>query len=210
MSDRDVWFDLGRLPRPKLLSTMFTWTTHRVFWNEAEAPTSDQFYYIAPREDVDEKLLGGLLNSRVVWLSNELKGRRAGGQGMTRLQTKVYETEQWTVPDPRALDESQAERIRSAFDDLMAAEQSVDEPADGGAEAERDELDRAVLDAIGMREGLEELKAAIDAMVGMRSEGAGYRTVVLVGRGVRREAGTDVVDLPGVEEARESTAQSDF
>jgi type I restriction-modification system DNA methylase subunit len=142
---RDIWFDLGNLSRPKILSTMFTWTTHRVFWNDADAPTGDQFYYVAPHGDVDQKLLGGLLNSRVVWLSNELKGRRAGGQGMTRLQTKVYETELWTVPNPREFEDEKKEAIKSAFDDLMDAELSHEEPTREDTEAERDELDKAVL-----------------------------------------------------------------
>lgn len=210
VSNRDVWFDLGNLPRPKILSTMFTWTTHRVFWNEAEAPTSDQFYYVSPHGDVDEKLLGALLNSRVVWLSNELKGRRAGGQGMTRLQTKVYETEQWTVPNPRNIEAGDAESIKRAFDDLMEKEKALEDPSYQNTEDERDALDQAVLETLGMEDRLDELKASIDLMLKMREEGAGELTKVLVGRRARREAGADVVELPGVEEARESTTLSDF
>ncbi|WP_318569559.1 N-6 DNA methylase [Salinigranum marinum] len=207
---RDIWFDLGNLPRPKILSTMFTWTTHRVFWNNADAPTSDQFYYVAPHGDVDQKLLGGLLNSRVVWLSNELKGRRAGGQGMTRLQTKVYETELWKVPNPREFDDETTERIKSAFDDLMEAELAHEEPTHKDTEEERDKLDQAVMETLGMGDRLDELKASIDAMLQMREEGAGELTTVLVGREARREADSNVVELPGVAEARESTTLDDF
>lgn len=207
---RDIWFDLGDLPRPGILSTMFTWTTHRVYWNAARAPTSDQFYYIDPRGDVDEKLLCGLLNSRVVWLSNELKGRRAGGEGMARLQTKVYETKQWTVPNPENISEDAAGEIKNAFDDLLERELELEEPSYEDTEAERDALDLAVLETLDMGDSLEELKAAIDAMLTMREEGAGHLTSVLVGREGRREAGSDVVDLPGVETARESTTLSEF
>ncbi|ACM59028.1 hypothetical protein [Halorubrum lacusprofundi] len=207
---RDIWFDLGNLSRPKILSTMFTWTTHRVFWNDADAPTGDRFYYVAPHGDVDQKLLGGLLNSRVVWLSNELKGRRAGGQGMTRLQTKVYETELWTVPNPREFEDEKKEAIKSAFDDLMDAELSHEEPTREDTEAERDELDKAVLETLEMGDRLDELKESIDLMLQMREEGAGELTSVLVGREARQEADSDVVDLPGVAEARENTTLGDF
>jgi type I restriction-modification system DNA methylase subunit len=210
VKNRDVWFDLGDLPHPKILSTMFTWRTHRVFWNEAEALTTDQFYYVKPHGDIDEKLLAALLNSRTVWLSNELKGRRAGGQGMTRLQTKVYETEQWTVPNPRHFPDDSAEEIKSAFDELMEKEKSLEEPTLEATEEERNRLDRAVLETLGMGDSLDELKEAIDAMLQMREEGAGELTSVLVGRKGREEAGSEVVDLPGVDAARESTTLEDF
>ncbi len=207
---RDIWFDLGELPKPQILSTMFTWTTHRVFWNDASAPASDQFYYIQPKDNVDEKFLAALLNSRVVWLSNELKGRRAGGQGMTRLQTKVYETELWTIPDPHIFDEETKKDIKSNFEDLMEAELAYDEPTHTDTEAERDKIDKAVMDALGMSDRLDELKEVIDRTLQMRAEGAGELTTVLVGRESKTEGDSEVVDLPGVSEARESTRLSDF
>ncbi len=207
---RDIWFDLGELSRPKILSTMFTWTTHRVFWNEANAPAGDQFNYVIPKGEVDRKLLAGLLNSRVVWLSNELKGRRAGGQGMTRLQTKVYETDLWTVPDPRNFDEDTKEQIKSGFSDLMEAEVGYEEPTHKETEEERDKIDEAVMETLGMPERFDELKAAIDMMLQMREEGAGELTTVLVGRESKTKDGSEVIDLPGVAEARESTTLTDF
>jgi hypothetical protein len=207
VSNRDVWFDLGELPRPRILSTMFSWRTHRVFWNEANAATSDQFNYVRPDEDVDEKLLAALLNSRAVWLSNELEGRWAGGQGMTRLQTKVYETEQWAVPDPRSVPADAADEIRAAFDDLRAAERATEEPTQPNTAAERDRLDRAVLEPLGMGDRLDELATAVDAMVSMREEGAGGSTSVLVGRDEPDAAA--VLDLPDGGAARGRTTTPD-
>lgn len=210
VKSRDIWFNLGELARPKILSTMFTWTTHRVFWNEANAPTGDQFYYVIPNGDLDRELLAALLNSRVVWLSNELKGRRAGGQGMTRLQTKVYETELWTVPDPRNFDEETKKQIKSSFNDLIQTEIEHDEPTHEETEEERDEIDKAVMEMLGMPDRLDELKSSIDMMLQMREEGAGELTTVLVGRESRTEDGSEVIDLPGVEAARESTNITDY
>ncbi len=202
LASRDVWFDLGDLPRPRILSTMFTWRTHRVYWNEPEAATSDQFYYVAPNDGVDEEVLAGILNSRIVRLANELLGRRAGGEGMTRLQTKVYETERWPVPDLREMDENRREAIRSAFCALRERELAVEDSTPTVTEAERDALDRAVIPALGFDRDdetvLAELKRGVRAMVEMRETGAGKGTSVLIDRD--REGGepTDGIELPGV------------
>jgi len=214
LQSRDIWFDLGNLPRPHILSTMFTWRVHRVYWNGPGAATSDQFYYISPEPGIDEEVLAGLLNSRIVWLANELKGRRAGGQGMTRLQTKVYETETWPVPDPHEIEGSQKEAIREAFHDLMERELEVEDATHEATEEERDALDRAVISALDFEgeedEVLHELKQGVEAMVEMRDEGAGQRTTVLVERERRIDEDTGAIELPGVEDARESTTLDDF
>ena len=206
LASRDVWFDLGELPRPRILSTMFTWRTHRVYWNAAGAPTSDQFYYVDPKPSVDPEVLAGILNSRVVWLANELLGRRAGGEGMTRLQTKVYETERWPVPDPRELDEDRREAIRTAFRDLQERELAAEAPTRDATAPERDDLDRAVIPALGLDRDdetvLEALQRGVRAMVAMRDEGAGERTSVLVDREGRDGTGDEAVDLPGVDGGR--------
>jgi hypothetical protein len=202
LASREVWFDLGDLPRPRILTTMFTWRVHRVYWNEPGAATSDQFYYVDPDPAVDEEVLAGVLNSRIVWLANELLGRRAGGAGMTRLQTKVYETERWPVPDPRELDDRRRDAIRSAFRALQKRELAVDEPTIQATEAERDALDRAVIPALGLDRDdevvLQELKRGVRAMVAMRDEGAGERTSVLVDRDRGGREGENVakIDLP--------------
>ncbi|ELY72554.1 N-6 DNA methylase [Natronobacterium gregoryi SP2] len=211
---RDIWFDLGTLPRPKLLSTMFTWRVHRVFWNDVEAATSDQFYYIEPPEDIDEEVLGGILNSRIVGIANELLGRRAGGQGMTRLQTKVYETEQWPVPDPNNIDGDTKQDIKEAFQDLRNREEEVEDATFENTEEERDALDRAVLEALNLEgdneELLSEVKQSLEALISMRDEGAGHKTTVLVERSERVDEDTGAIELPGVEAARESTTLNDF
>lgn len=219
LESEDIWFDLDELPKHKLLSTMFTWRVHRVFWNEAEAATSDQFYYIDPDSGVDKMVLGGILNSRVVWLANELIGRRAGGQGMTRLQTKVYETEQWSVIDPRSLEEEKTDEIRSAFEALLQKERKLNEPGIDETAAERRELDRAVLSAIdlgdendnfSLTESVDEIEEAVEEIVQMRDEGAGNKTSVLVKRSDRVEQGAKEIDLPGVKSSREATSLGDF
>jgi hypothetical protein len=206
-SSRPIWFDLGELTAPSIVMTDFTWREHRVVWNEAESMGSNQFYYILPDDGVDEKVLCGILNSRMTWLMCELKGRWAEGAGMARSRLMVYETEQLPIPDPRSLTDEERERISDRFDDLMEREVELGEDASvETTEAERDALDTAVLEAIGMENRLEEIKEGVERMVTMREQAAGEATDVLI----ERPEETQVIELEGVETARESTTLGDF
>lgn len=209
LQGKDVWFDLGELERPPLLHTQFTWRTHRVMWNGVGAPATNQFHCIYPVDDVPDRVLCGLLNSRVVWLVKELKHRRTGGQGMTRIQTMVYESAAMPIPDPRGLSERDAEAVRDAFDALVTREDELDDPSPEDLEDERDALDRAVLRVLGLEDRLQELKDAVSGMVRSRERAAGSHTEVLVER-LERTSETEAIDLPGVEVARESTQLTDF
>lgn len=175
-------------------------------WNEAGAIADQQFYMIDPNSDVDDLLLCGILNSRLAWLANELLGRRAGGEGMTRLQKTIYETERLPIPDPRKMSDTERDRIVEAFNDLMQKEDGLDEPSPGEKENERDALDRAVLATIGMEGRVDELRQAITEIVAIRERGAGAETQVLIDQAQERE----VIDLAGVSDTRESTTLSDY
>lgn len=205
---RDIWFDLGELDRPPILMTDFTWRIYRAVWNEAGATSDAQFYNLHCHDDVDDKLLAGILNSRLAWLMVELRGRWAGGQGMTRARIKVYEAEELPIPNPASMSDAEQERIREAFEDLMSAEDSLpaDERTVANTEAERDALDEAVLSTLGMTDRLDDLKQAVAGLVAMRERDAGDNTEVLVTRADERE----VIDLEGVSQARESTTLDDF
>lgn len=206
-SARDVWFDLGDVDAPPIVMTDFTWREHRVIWNKVRALGSTQFYYLVPEDDVDSKVLCGILNSRLVWLMSELKGRWAEGQGMARSRLKVYETEQLPIPDPRTLTDEERERIQDRFEALMEREVELGEDASVEAtESERDALDTAVLEPLGMTDRLTEIKEGVERMVAMREQAAGEDTGVLI----ERPEEPEIVELEGVAEARESTTLSDF
>lgn len=209
LQGKDVWFDLGNLERPPMLHTQFTWRTHRVMWNEAQAPATNQFHCIYPDDDVFDRVLCGLLNSRVVWLVKELKHRRTGGQGMTRIQTMVYESAAMPIPDPRELTEKDADAVCGAFDALVSREIDLDEPSPDALEDERDALDTAVLRVLGLEDRLQELKEAVTGMVQSRERAAGAHSEVLVER-LERTSETEAIDLPGVDVARESARLTDF
>lgn len=209
LSSKDVWFDLGNITPPPMLHTQFTWREHRIVWNEAEAIATNQFHIIRSA-GVDSKLLCALLNSRLVWLTKELTSRRTGGQGMTRLQTMVYETKQLPVFNPEELGAESREEILDAFDDLLQREKELDDPQPGDKEEERDQLDRAVLSALGIEGSLDELKQAVEGLVQSREMAAGQYTSVLVERMRRATERGESIELPGVEESRESTTLDDF
>jgi type I restriction-modification system DNA methylase subunit len=208
--DKDIWFDLGDVPIAPILNTRFTWREHRMVWNEAGAIADQQFYMIQSDKEVDDLVLCGILNSRVSALTNELLGRRAGGEGMTRLQKTIYETEMLPIPDPREMSNEEKEEIRNAIQALMDREDELGEDASIEAkENELDDLDRAVLRTMGLEDRLSELKQAVTGLVESRAREAGQETEVMVNR-LRETGETEAIDLPGVAEARESTTLDDF
>lgn len=99
---RDVWFDIDDFEqyKPPLVMAEFLWTQHRVVWNKVEAFVDYQFHCIKPDDEINQKLLWGILNSRLAWLARELEGREASGQGMTRSRMARYEAEQMSIVDP--------------------------------------------------------------------------------------------------------------
>lgn len=209
LSSKDVWFDLGDITPPPMFHTQFTWREHRVVWNEANAIATNQFHCIRT-PGVDSKLLCAVLNTRLVWLTKELTSRRTGGQGMTRLQTMVYETKQLPVLDPENLDPESREEILDAFDDLLAKEKELDDPQPGDKEEERDQLDLSVLSALDKEDSIDELKEAVENLVQSREMAAGQHTSVLVERMRQASERGEPIELPGVAEARESATLDDF
>lgn len=211
---RDVWFHIDDINkhRPPFCIPDFMWTESRVVRNEAEAVTDRQFHNIHPDDDIDEEVLCGVLNSRLVWLAREIEGRHAGGQGMTRNRMVLYEAEQLPLPNLREMGDSEREAIIEALGGVLDREAELAEKGDeeidllAEKEAQRDALDRTVLATIDMEDRVNELKQAIEALVKLRREGSGDQTEVLINRTEEKE----VIELEGVSEARESTRISDF
>lgn len=206
---RDIWFHLGDIGKYSSIMTMgeFLWTNHRVIWNEADALVDYQFHCIEPKNNINDKVLAGILNSRVTWLARELEGRKASGASMTRARMTLYEAKEMSLVDPRRLHAEDQEAIAKAFDALLNAEEKADEPdEDDVVDRARDELDRAVLTAIGEEGKFEEVKQAVEKLVQIRSSEGSDNTEVLIDRDQQRE----VIELEGVESARESTRLDDF
>jgi hypothetical protein len=185
----------------------FTWREYRTVWNEAKGVGTTQFYDITPKTGVDEKVLCGLLNSRLTWMNSELLGRQAGGQGMNRARIKVYEAKRLPLPDPRAMSDDERARIRDALDTLMQRGNELGEDASvEETESERDALDEAVLAMMDIEHRLDDIKQAVVNLVAARKRGSGEQAKVLV----ERTQGREITDLEGVSKARDGTALSNL
>ena len=196
---RPVWFNLGELPTPPIVLQKEYWRDRRALLNRAAAAVDQRLYKVVPRAtvDVSPTSLGALLNSSVTALMREMHGRTEQGQGMNRNTLATYEAEELPVPDPRLLDEESVREIEDRFEDLVGREREV-----GAEEIEelRRELDRAVLDALGMEAEATRLWEAVEGLVEIREAGAGQHTTRMVEpvpdegrrvelRGARRVAG---------------------
>jgi hypothetical protein len=180
---RDVWFNLGELEAPPLGLIEVYWRDLRTIYNEAGAIFDKRQSCLWTDESVDEKVLAGVLNSRLYGLMRELHGRIDQWEGMNRNSLMVYEAKNLPVPDPRSMEDSEKEEIKDAFETLIEAERST---AIGTEEAE-DELDRAVMSAIDMEDRTEDVQEAVKLLLRVREEGAGEMTDVLVESGEELE-----------------------
>lgn len=208
---RPIWYDLGDMNVAPMLIPRFMWRRNIVLWNVENGVGTTQFYDIFPDEDVDARVVCALLNSRLAWLSREIEGRQAGGQGMTRNEVKVYEAGEILLPDPRELSDDERTRLLEAFDALADAQRASIEDDDVDVEGvaateDLDALDEVVLDVIGMPERLDELKNAVEVMLRLREQAAGEETEVLVDRPEE----TEVIELEGVKASRDTTTLTDF
>lgn len=115
------------------------------------------------------------------------------------------------IPDVRDMTEEEKQEIADAFDALVERHKEIGTEVDPEeCEEERDRLDRAVLNACGLGDRVDEIKRAVEGLVAIRESGGGVNTEVLVERTSGTEEEPEVIDLPGVSEVRESTTLSDF
>lgn len=174
-----VWFDIGELPRPQLILPKEYWRDARTLYNETEMPLDQRNYEVDVQEDIDidPYVLLGIMNSSIFPLFREIEGRVEQGQGMNRNELTVGEAKRMHVPDPRTFSGDERDEIVRVMTEWMDAERSasVDE-----IELFQDELDRAVLDAMGLEGRTGEIQDAVQEMVEVRERGSGDETAVLV------------------------------
>jgi len=161
-ADRRIWFDLGPLGRPAVFVPKFF--DRRVFTitNPDGLTTSNAVDCLFLPDDVDERVVQGVLDSTVTRAVMECWGRSEGGGA---LQLLTYEITTLPVPDPTTFSPSVREKIRDATDALL-----------DGDESARDHLDELVLDAIGSDISIDRLRESREQMV-ERRVGNATRTV---------------------------------
>jgi len=133
---RNIWFDLGDQNEPDLFHPKFF--NERVFtvWNQADALTTNAVDCVYVDDDVDSKVVVGVLNSSLYRGLLECWGRAEGGGA---LQLMTYEVESIPVPNVREFSEGDRDRIRNAVDELLNGDSNA-----------RERLNEAVLEAAGI------------------------------------------------------------
>lgn len=166
-ASRRVWFDLGALEPPEVLHPKFFDERVSVVWNPDSLVPGNAVDCVSLAPDVDEAATMGVLNSTVHEAMLECWGRAEGGGA---LQLMTYEVTSLPVLDVRALAADARERIADCNERLVA-----------GAPDAREDLDRAVLDALDVGLSVETLHELHEAMVRRRVSSA-EAADVLVGQ----------------------------
>lgn len=135
-ADRTVWFDFGDEDPPELFHPkFFKWRAFTVL-NRAEALTTNAVDCVYVKHEYDSNLVIGIMNSSLYAAILECWGRVEGNGA---LQLMTYELGSLPVPDIRNFNDQDVDAIVSATESLIA-----------GEEGAKEELNQAVLDAVGI------------------------------------------------------------
>ena len=154
----DPWFDMGDLSSKtaRIVCPQAMDTRRYFFRSDGDVVASNRFLLVRPH--ADENLLLGLLNSSLSRIVVESHGRVTGG-GAVNLSASDLRT--LRVVDPDSLTDDQAETVRDGFDRLA-----------GGDESGRDDIDRVLVDVLGLDHDAGELQRIAEALkVARRQKG---------------------------------------
>jgi hypothetical protein len=166
------WYDLTGHRRGEMFWPMAQQYKHAVPTNDEALICNHNLFDVSPREHIHPNVLAGVLNSSLVVLSKYQYGRPVGVEG--NLKTEVVDTNMMLVPDPRAATPAARARVARAFEAMKGrkamqflSERRMREMAfesRGRAsdlarlsdqseldQADRHELDDAVLELLGVR-----------------------------------------------------------
>lgn len=220
-----VWFDVGELPIAQIILPKEYWRDSRVLWNEAGIPLDQRNMEVDLTDNnVDPFVLLGIMNSSIFPLMREIEGQREQGQAMDRNELKVEQAEELRIPDPRTFSDKEYEEIKRAIQEWMNRERAINADGDQiedwnnpdeieeSAEQYQEQLDRAVLSAMGIEEKLEIVQQAVDELVADREAGGGESTSVLVStdeEGGSRGRGREI-EIPGAKRIQDKEEQSNL
>jgi len=164
---RNPWYALDTQRRGDALWSKSHRYRHIVPFNGRQYPCNCNLYDIWAAPGVDPASLCAVLNSTLVALSKHQFGRMMGGDPM--LKTEVVDVKMMLVPDPRLASQSVRDRLVAALDSmrrreighLVAVDAESEEPSGDLAMRDRQELDDAVLELLGIADPTE--RAALRA-----------------------------------------------
>lgn len=143
---RKVWW-LVRVPTfphalwPKSFNDKFS-----IYINVNQLVSSDRFYELIKKEDIDNHLFFALLNCSLLSLIIEINGRVNLGEGA--LDNMTYEAQNCLFPDYKKIQKDKENRIVQAY--LRLASRPVKPIAQEVKQKDRQALDTAVLEALGL------------------------------------------------------------
>jgi hypothetical protein len=220
-----VWFDVGKLPIAQIILPKEYWRDSRVLWNEAGIPLDQRNMEVDLIDDsVDPLVLLGIMNSSIFPLMREIEGQREQGQAMDRNELKVEQAEELRIPDPRTFSDKECEEIKRAIQEWMDRERDIDadgdqigdwnnpDEIDDSAEQYQEQLDRAVLSAMGMEEKIELIQRAVEELIADREAGGGESNSVLIStdeEGDSSGRGREI-EIPGAKRVQDTEGQSNL
>jgi hypothetical protein len=160
-ASRDPWYDLGGERRSDIIWTKSQQYRHIVALNSRKLVANCNLYDVWGLHGLDAKMLCAVLNSTVVAMSKHFFGRIAGREG--NLKTEVIDVNMMLVPDPRRAVAKVRKRLEKALDSLrqrsighlVDVDSPDEEPTGDLAMKDRQELDDAVLELLGISDAAE-------------------------------------------------------
>ncbi|MBI3244848.1 MAG: SAM-dependent DNA methyltransferase [Chloroflexi bacterium] len=151
-----LWYDVTSKERAPVLWSKAHQYRHLAFLNPQDLISNCRMYDLFPNQGIKPEILCAVLNSTVVALTKSLFGRYVGREGS--LDTEVLDAKMMLVPDPEQAHPLTIKRLRSALNaiskrdivTLVDVDGTGDEWSGELAQEDRQELDDAVLELLGI------------------------------------------------------------
>jgi len=159
--NRERWYELSIPERGDVLWMMTQRYRHLVPANPDGVVSNKRLFNIRAERAVDSEVLCAVLNSTLAALGRYCYGRIQGGDPV--METEVVDVKMMLIPDPRGASENVRLRLVEALDSLkkrqighlVAVDGEGDEPSGDLAMPDRQVLDDAVLELIGITDASE-------------------------------------------------------
>ena len=163
-NENRAWFDLTGRRRGKIIWAKLHQYRHIVGYNSQEISCNCNLYDVFPIENVKVEILCSILNSTVIALAKFIFGSQMGREG--NQVTETFDVKMMLIPNPQTVSPSISKTLISVFDSMrqrralsLVDVDSTDEENWTGelALADRQALDDAVLELVGVSDAAERL-----------------------------------------------------
>ncbi len=158
--NREVWWDLGKLPLPTYAMTKEVWREYRVPILFDKMICDQHLYPVFLKSTYSKysKAVGAILSSNFMWLMRESMGREASGQAMARNEITVQEAQNLFFPDIEKLSKENIATLEKNYDLLINSDRNKDFEK---KEKSLKEIDKVVLSLIDTKITVKDLRDAV-------------------------------------------------